>query len=250
MLNTPWNNPNYPSLDFTNHKVYSKNHNQQPVELKNSEILFVGSCDISGDREDRYWHEIYCETVGINHDDYVKIGSIGQPMEALIRKIYAYLKSVDLPPKKIFMVAPICTPEYIMNDMAYPVPRDLDSIQFLERLNLIPPTVLYPLSNLIFALRGAVGPGQITYDFLKNYSFLEVMMKAYAIELYWTPNLTRKANAFYKNLDSYLEKHDYAKKTFIGYDPATIKFNADSLDYPSKESHQCIANLFLSIRDK
>ena len=248
-MSTPWTDPNYPGLDFTKHKLYAGDHNQQPVLIKYSEILFAGSCDISGARESKYWHEIYCEESGLNSEDYVKIGHIGQPLNALVRKIYSYLKLVDRPPKKIFMVAPISCPEHILNSVAYPVPPDKETAKFLERIGIIPSAILPAVTGLINMNSDTYGPGQMSYEFCRNYSFLELMMRAYDIRLYWTPNLTRKAAEYYKNLDTYLSHHEYARNTFIGYDNSTVDFASDKLDFPSTESHLRLANLFLSIKN-
>lgn len=249
-MNNPWKDPNYPTLDFTKHKVYSASHNQRPVEAKSSEILFCGSCDIAGIKKEKYWYEIYCEKLNLNCDDYVKIGSIGQPMQALVRKIYAWLKLVDKPPKKIFMVAPVAMPEQILSKTAWPVPRTLDIIPFFARVGVIPPEVLSRIIPLIVAQRQVSGPGHLLYEFCQNFSFLEMMTKAYGIELRWTPNLTRKAVEYYKDLDIYLEEHDFAKKTFIGYDHSTVDLTGSGLDFPNKKSHVAISDRFLLFGDK
>jgi hypothetical protein len=93
------------------------------------------------------------------------------------------------------------------------------------------------------------GKGQLLYEFCKNYSFIEMMTMAYGIQFYWTPNLTKKAEQFYKDLDIYLEGHDFAKKTFLGYNTETIE-DTNGLDFPSGKSHVAISNLFLGINDK
>lgn len=247
MSNNPWNDPNFPFLDFSEYKLYSKIHNQTLVPNTTSEILFTGSCDISGLRKEKYWHEIYCEQKKLNWDEFVKIGTIGQPMPALIRKIYGYLKSVEVAPKIIFMVAPVSLPEYILNGRAYPLPKTFDVIEFLERLEIIPHEVMNKMVHLMSAHRQSTGPGQILYDFCQNFSFLEMITRAYNIEFYWTPNMTRKAKQYYRDLSKFLEAHEFAKKTFLGYEESLIDSNSKDLDFPSAASHQHIANLFLSI---
>lgn len=247
MQNNPWNDPNYPFLDFTEYSLYARIHNQKPVSALESSILFAGSCDISGQRKEKYWHEIYCETLGLNKDDYVKIGTMGQPMNALVRKIYGYLKLVKTPPKRILMVAPVSLPEFIIDGKAYPIPRTFEVVEFFERLDIIPKETMPKLIHTMVAHRQCITDEHILYEFCQNFSFLEMITKAYDIELYWTPNLTRKAKQYYKNIDIFLKNHDFANRTFLGYDNSTVEDSSKDLDFPSAKSHVRLANLFLSI---
>lgn len=249
MINS-WNDPNYPTLDLTVHSLYAKNHNQKSIEIKSTEILFAGSCDISGAKKDMYWHEIYCNKMQLNHDNYLVIGNLGQPMSALIRKIYAYLKLVETPPKKLFMVAPVILPERILNSVAYPVSRNLNSITFNKKLNIIPEEVLAKLSNLTEIENQIIDIEQQIYEFCQSFSFLELLTKVYNIKLYWTPNLTRQAFKYYQNLDNFLLNHEFAKNTYLGYDASTVDLLSTALDFPSAESHNAIANRFLSVTTK
>lgn len=244
-MNNAWNDPNYPFMDFSSHPLYSKTHNQIPVDIKPSEILFAGSCDIGGYNNYKHWYEIYCENLNLDHSNYVRIGHIGQPMSALVRKIYAYLNMVSTPPKQILMVAPISIPEQMLDGIMCPVPSDLDTISFFERTKLLSESSTIRLTNLMFSLRQATRQGQLTYDFCQNFSFLEMLTKFYNIKLRWTPNLTRRSTQYYKNIQLYLNNHSFAKETFIGYDPSIVDMSSTKVDIPTDDAQRALAQLFL-----
>lgn len=250
-VTTSWTDPNFPTLDFTKYAAFSRNHNQTSVPIKSSEILFAGSCDISGVLKNKYWHQLYCEARGLNHSDYVTIGTIGQPLSALVRKIYCWLKLIETPPKTILMVAPVTMPEHVWGRVAWPIPRKLDLVEFLERIKIIPYRAISRIVPLVVAQSQMACPGQLIYEFAQSFSFLEMMTKVYGIELWWTPNLTKSAVSHYEpNIENFLASNEFAKRTFLGYEPSIVDVNAEGMDFPSELAHINICEKFLSLSDK
>lgn len=243
-MNNPWTDPNWKTIDFTNHRFFKGLVNDSTIQIKESTKVFAGSCDISGVKHARYWHEIYCESAGLDHDSFVYIGNSVYTLSSILRKLYSYLNIIETPPTELLLVAPVSTHEHIVNGTCYSINDKLAPMDFLYRSRLIPQEDIDEISKLQQAFEINNSREQQIYNFCREFSFLEMICKNYNIKLRWTPNLTWNALQFYRNIDELLDSHSFAKKTFIGYDP---KFEIDkTYDSPTASSHEKIAALFLN----
>jgi hypothetical protein len=241
-MSNPWRDLTWKTLKLSDHALFNQTGGSQVV--LNSQILFAGSCDINGVRHGEYWHEIYCKSLGLPHADYTLLGDAVNMLPSLLRKIYVYLKTCDVPPAQILLVAPVSVPEHIIGGKCYSIshrPRPLD---FLYRLGAVPARLIPKVSILQQAYNVSFSREQEVYNFCRDFSFLEMMCSAYHITLKWTPNRTGNASLFYKSIDDLLDAHSFAKSTFIGYEPT---YDLDEkFDAPTAASHQALASFFLS----
>lgn len=246
-MKNPWNDANWKLINMHNHPFFKGRSPMVPVEYKNSPILFCGSCDISGYRHNEYWYDIYCRHKGLDPASYSYIGSPLCTLSSLIRRIYAYLKITEVIPKVVLLVAPVSADEHMINGTCYSIMHKndiMDPLKFVCRANIVPPedqVSLVSLQNVYSEYRSI---DQMVYEFCRDFSFLEMLCNAHGIKLYWTPNLTRNASEFYKHIELFLDAHEFAKNTFIGYTPS---LEVDTMyGSPTAEAHAVIASLFLN----
>lgn len=247
MNNNPWNDTNWKTINLSQSRLFKGLIKENVVEYKNSSILFAGSCDVSGLRYEKYWHELYCEGKNLSHKDYVVIGRPVCSFSSLNRQLYSYLKNVDKPPSKLFLVVPITAHENMLEGTCYSITERPEPVQFINRLNLAPMSCVDIGYKLQEAYALATSDEQKIYNFCQDFSFLEMMCKSYGIKLFWTQNLTHSGQHHYEDINIFLEEHDFAKSTFIGHTPATDFDN--SFDSPTYDSHKKISQLFLDLKD-
>lgn len=244
-MTNPWKDPNCNTIYLENHPFFKKLSSSSITEIKESSILFAGSCDISGVKFDRYWHEIFCEERKLEHDKYAYIGAALYGLPSLVRRIYDYLKLIDSPPKELLLVSPVATPEHLINDILYPINHRAEAMSFLYRANIVPKELSNRTTKLQEAYSESFSTEQAVYNFCKEFSFLEMICKAYNIRFYWTTNLTWNSHFFFDKLDLFLEAHDFARDTFIGSAKGDIEYNRE-YDSPTASAHRSIASLFLN----
>lgn len=240
----PWKNPNWKMINFADIRFFrmhevTKAHSVHP---KVADLLFLGSCDINGHRQERYWHEILCEQLGLQHNAHTFIGNSTYTLGSMVRRVYTYLKSVESAPKVILLVCPIATHEHIVDGTCYSINPNPDAMDFLYRIGAVEDKDIRAVSALQRAYKQTTTREQEIYNFCKEFSFLEMICKAYGIKLLWTPNRTKNALPFFQNVDELLDAHDFAKSTFIGYD-SNYDFD-EMLDSPTAASHKAYAELF------
>jgi hypothetical protein len=238
----PWNDLTWRTLKLSDHALFNKTGGSQIV--LNSPIVFAGSCDINGIRHGEYWHEIYCESLGLRHEEYTLLGDAVNMLPSLVRKLYVYLKMCDTKPAQILLVAPVSVPEHIIEGKCYSITHRVRPLDFLYRLGAVPARLIPKVSSLQQAYNVSFSRDQEIYNFCRDFSFLEMMCAFYDIDLKWTPNRTGNASLFYKSIDDLLDAHPFAKSTFIGYEPT---YDIDEkFDAPTASSHKSLAAFFLS----
>lgn len=236
----PWQDSNYPTLDYRDHKFYNV-FADPSVEYKHSPIVFAGSCDIGGNRQSRYWHEIYSEKFSIK--DAIKIGRPSQSFSGMNRVLYTYLSNVEEKPNKILMVVPMTSAEHVINGVCYSVNYMKMAVDHLERLGIIPSNDFQLFKRLSASYYTSNTLEERLFNFGKEFSFLEMMCKCYSIDLQWTFNLTLSAEAHYNNKDLFAKSHPFAAKTYIGTKECKVY---DTTYYsPSAPAHEILAQLFI-----
>ena len=246
-MKTPWNDPNWKTIDLSQNRLFRNLVKENIVEPKNSSLLFAGSCDAAGLRYEKYWHEIYCEKLSLNHKDFSVIGRPVCSFSSVNRQLYAYLKTLKVTPSKLLMVVPITSNESILEDTCYTITERPEPVDFISRLALAPKNRVEIGYKLQEAYASAYSTEQKIYDFCRDFSFLEMICKSYGIKLHWTQNVTRSSTNHYNDINIFVESHEFAKQTFIGHTPGTEFDNA--FDSPTADSHRKIAELFLRCND-
>lgn len=234
-----WKDANYPTMDMREYRFYQYVFRDRTVEYDGSEVLCLGSCDISGNREVEYWHEIYSKMRNVK---YTKIGQPGQSFSALMRQFYAYLKNAPAP-KLLLLVVPITSPEHVLDNKCYSVTYRPLAVEHYIRTNMIPENVLDTFTALHNAYAASNNLNEKIYNFCREFSFLEMMCKAHNIELKWTFNITRSADEHYKERDKFLDAHDFAKSTYL----QTSECMTYDKTYlcPTSEAHFILASTFM-----
>lgn len=234
-----WTDANYPTLDMRQHRFYESVFRDRTIEYTGSEVLCLGSCDISGNRQVEYWHEIYSKARNIK---CAVIGQPGQSFSAVLRQLYVYLKNAPAP-KLLLIVVPITSPEHVLDNKCYSVTYRPLAVEHYNRMNMIPENVLDRFMALHNAYAASNNLDERIYNFCREFSFLEMMCKAYNIQLKWTLNITRSAEDHYKEKDKFLDAHDFAKSTYL----QTSKCMSYDRTYlcPTAEAHFILANTFM-----
>jgi hypothetical protein len=238
---TPWKDANYPTLDLREHRLYNSRLADRTVEYKNSPILFIGSCDVAGIKHGKYWHEIYAEKRQLVN--YVKIGQAIQSFSGLMRTVYTYLSNVEEKPKSIYMVVPMTSAEHVIGNKCYSVNYQKLPVEHLHRLQIIPESSWSVFQKLHEAYNLSDCLEERIYNFGREFSFLEMMCKAYNIELKWTFNLTITSKFHFGDVNNFIDSHNFAKNTYIG----TKETDAyDLVNYcPTYTAHKLLADLFM-----
>ena len=239
---TPWSNENWPLVNIGKHKFFRDKFETPLSNNSTSVVMFAGSCDLSGVRHGKYWHELLCETLEIEPLTAAYLGTPICTFPSLLRRLYVQLKNTNNSPKRLFLVAPVSTQEHLIDGTCYSINTRQRPMEFLYRTGLIPPTAISQASALQRAYELNNGFNQRVYSFQRDFSFLEMICRAYSIDLRWTPNRTKNASLFYTDVSKMLEDHEFARKTCVGFD---VEYDFDTThDAPTSASQQRIAELF------